>query len=90
MDTSRVHPASRAGLARALARRPTLAVEALRTVLAVAPRAWWRAVPYLPIPDADYWAWRAETAYGDRSAAPDVDDIVDYLAWRRRQRSIRR
>ena len=40
----------------AVLRRPGLWGEGVRTLLAMAPRRWWRRAPYLPKPDVAYWA----------------------------------
>lgn len=53
-------------------------------------RGWYRRPPFLPLPPADYVAWRMHTAYGDEEAAPDVRELEDYLRWTERMRSRRR
>jgi hypothetical protein len=73
---------------RAFIRRPFLAIEGLRAAVAVAADGWWRRPPFVPVPDPVYLAWRRETAYGDRDAPMHVDDLVHYLAWRRRYRRL--
>ena len=75
----------------AVARRPGLWGEAVRTLLAVAPRQWWRRRPFLPLPDADYASWRLATAHGDAAVTLDGSELVSYLEWRKRQhRPLRR
>jgi hypothetical protein len=74
-------------VAGAVARRPSLWAEALRAMPALARRGWWRRAPFLPLPDPAYLAWRIGTAYGDPSGPVDGDDVVAYLAWRKRQRT---
>ena len=32
------------------------------------PPGWWRRPPFLPVPDAAYWRFRMQTAYGDETA----------------------
>ena len=72
-------------LVRAVGRHPSLWGEGMRTLFAVSPRQWWRRRPYLPLPDAEYTAWRLATAYGDASVAPDASELISYLEWRKRQ-----
>jgi hypothetical protein len=69
----------------AVGRRPRLWSEGLRTLLAMAPRGWWRKPPFVPIPDADYAAWRVATARGDANARINEKELVSYLEWRQRQ-----
>lgn len=91
-DPARPHSAA-GGLVRAAVsvavRHPSVTGEALRTLLAMAPRGWWRHRPFLPVPAPDYMAWRSETAYGARDAGTPEDDLYQYLVWRRRQRRAR-
>jgi hypothetical protein len=65
--------------------RPRLWGTALRQGLRLARPGWWRRAPWLPLPDADYLAFRFETQYGsngaDPGAAPEPRDLVDYLEW---------
>ena len=70
----------------AVAKRPRIWGEALRTASAMARRDWWRTPPFLPLPDRAYLSWRIATAYGSASTPPDPADLVTYLEWRRRQR----
>lgn len=44
-------------------------------------RGWWRRPPFLPLPPAEYLAWRLHTAYGDSAAAPDLGELERYLRW---------
>lgn len=74
---------------RRLAKRPGLVVEAARTGVALAPVRWWRRPPFVPRPDRAYLAWRTATAYGRADAPLDVDDVVAFLEWRKRQRAVR-
>jgi len=73
-------------VARTLARRPRLWVEAARTAAAMARRGWWRRPPFLPLPDKDYLRWRIATAYGTADAPVSVADVVAYLEWTHGQR----
>ncbi|MDJ0954297.1 MAG: hypothetical protein QNJ81_11525 [Acidimicrobiia bacterium] len=78
-------------LARTVLRRPGLWAEALRTLLAVAPRSWWRKPPFVPLPDRAYSSWRLATAHGDPSVPLNPEELVSYLVWRRSQhRPLRR
>ncbi len=65
----------------AVARRPALWGVAARQALRLAPRAWWRASPHLPIPPADYVRFRLVTQYGDAAHAMEPADVVAYLSW---------
>lgn len=69
----------------AVLRRPRLWGEAVRTLLAVASRRWWRRPPFLPIPDPDYAAWRVATAHGDASIPLEATELVHFLEWRKKQ-----
>ncbi len=71
---------------RALSGYPGLWLEALRAVVALVPRRWWRKPPFLPLPDRRYLAWRIATAYGRPDAPVASDDLVAFLRWRARQR----
>ncbi|HUP70495.1 MAG TPA: hypothetical protein VM142_11880 [Acidimicrobiales bacterium] len=69
-----------------LAFRPHLWSTAVCQLLALAPSGWWRRRPFLPLPDADYLAFRMETMYGDGAASPAASDVVTYLEWCRNHR----
>lgn len=69
----------------AVGRRPHLWAEGVRTLVAMAPRGWWRKPPFLPVPDAEYAAWRVATARGEAGANITEEELVSYLEWRRRQ-----
>ncbi len=74
------------GTLRAVAVRPRLWPVALVTMARFAPHGWWRRWPPSPWPDADYWRFRMETAYGgDGSAWPGAEDVVEFLEWSRRR-----
>ncbi len=81
---------SAVGFCAAIARQPHLWGTALRQVFALAPTAWWRRWPPLPLPDEDYLAFRMETAYGSADVVPPSSDVVHYLDWCRRHRHISR
>ena len=66
---------------RAVAMHPNLWPTALRQIVRAVPARWWRRPPFLPVPSAAYVRYRLETAYGERSGAPDPDDVVRYLEW---------
>ena len=70
----------------AVARHPGLWLEAVRALVALSPDGWWRTFPFVPRVDSNYAAWRIATAYGMETATPQGDDLIGYLAWRRRQR----
>ncbi|HUZ44337.1 MAG TPA: hypothetical protein VMU63_08005 [Acidimicrobiales bacterium] len=69
----------------AIGPRPWLWPAGLLTLRRLAPRQWWLRWPPLPLPDADYLAFRMETAYGDPTALPPTADVVAYLEWCRAQ-----
>jgi len=71
--------------AAAIAVRPRLWGTAVRQVVRLAPRGWWRRWPPVPLPDAEYLRFRLVTQYGDPDRMPDADDVVTYLEWCRRQ-----
>jgi hypothetical protein len=74
----------------AVLRRPALWGTALRQLLALAPSGWWRRRPFLPVPDADYLAFRLQTMYGDPRHAPEPGDVVTYLHWCRSMNGLAR
>ncbi len=67
---------------------PNLYVIAIRQSLAYIRRDWYRAFPYLPIPDLNYLRFRMETVYGTPDALPASKDLLEYLRWCRTQRSL--
>ena len=79
-----------AGAIAVVARHPTLWSPAVRFAIRFAPDGWWQRPPFLPIPDARYWAFRMETAYGDASASPDHEDVAEMLRWARRTHTAQR
>jgi hypothetical protein len=62
-----------------LFRRPFLLIEAVRIYFATRRRR--RLMPG----DA-YLSWRSYTAYGDHNVGFQSDDLIQFLAWRRRLR----
>jgi hypothetical protein len=68
----------------AVARRPRLWPVAVRQMVRMAPRGWWRHWPPLPLPDPSYLRFRLQTAYGDPDRPPSTPDVVAYLEWCRR------
>ena len=47
-------------------------------------RDWYRHWPFLPVPPADYVAWRLHTAFGDEHTLPTLDQTEAYVRWARR------
>lgn len=74
---------------RAVAVRPWLWLTAAGAAMSLAPDGWWRRRPFVPLPDEETLQWRVTTAYGSGGGEISPDDLVAYLEWRRRQRSIR-
>lgn len=64
---------------RELLRRPFLLIEAVRSYFAIRRRR--RLTPATA-----YLSWRSHTAYGDHDAVFQNDDLIQFLAWRRRLR----
>ena len=63
---------------------PFVARDLLALAWAFRRREWWRASPFLPLPDPEYLDWRLHTAYGDDATTPPVDDVIRFARWRRR------
>lgn len=65
--------------------RPSLWPTALRQIVRLAPRGWWKQRPFLPVPRADYLEFRLVTQYGGEHGVARGDiravDVVDYLQW---------
>lgn len=72
----------RAGVA--VLARPSLWVTGVREARRMAPRAWWRRRPFLPVPSGEYLRFRLLTQYGDAAARPEPRDVVAYLEWCKR------
>lgn len=81
-------PSSWSGLLTVLTLRalvwPPLALDLLSMVWVYRRRGWWRRVPFLPLPDAEYLDWRLHTAYGEERRVPPVEDVIRFARWRRR------
>jgi hypothetical protein len=72
-------------------RQPQLWRTAIRQVFRLAPNGWWRRAPFMPLPDARYLQFRMETQYGDTMHRAEQHDLVTYLVWcRAYQRNLRR
>jgi len=71
-------------------RRPSLWVAAVAQAGALASPGWWRRWPPLPRPDPAYLRFRFQTAFGDPAHQPEPDEVVAYLEWCRRMRSLAR
>jgi len=69
----------------AVLRRPDLWGESVRSLLAVAPRGWWRQRPFVPRPDPGYMSWRLATAHGDPGSIFSPEELIAYLEWRKQQ-----
>jgi hypothetical protein len=67
----------------AVARRPRLWRAAARQARLLAPTAWWRRPPFLPVPDRAWMRFRSETQYGDPDRIPAPHDVVAWLEWER-------
>jgi hypothetical protein len=71
--------------------RPGLWGSALRQIIRLAPRGWWKRAPFLPVPPADYLEFRLVTQYGGGHGEPRGEiravDVVDYLQWCKEQKS---
>jgi hypothetical protein len=72
-------------VALAVLRRPSLWPVALRQWRLTTPRQWWRRRPFLPLPSRDYVGFRLVTQYGREDAPISAGDVLDYLAWCKRQ-----
>lgn len=70
----------------AVLRRPDLWAVALRQMVRMAPRGWWRRPPFLPIADRGYMEFRAVTHYGDKNRPAEPRDVVAWLEWCRTDR----
>ena len=63
--------------------RPVLAIDLLRVAWRFRRRAWYRRLPFLPLPSPSYLRWRMYTAYGDERAVPPPADVERYVRWAR-------
>jgi hypothetical protein len=64
---------------------PTLWAVAVRTWWRTTPPRWWASAPFLPVPSREYLRFRLVTQYGRNDADISPDDVLNYLAWCRRQ-----
>ncbi len=69
------------GATRAVLLHPALWATAVHQVRVLARPGWWRARPWLPLPDPEYLRFRLQTAYGDAEREPTPTDVVTYLHW---------
>jgi len=74
----------------AVARRPGLWPTALAESRALVGPRWWTRWPPLPLPTAEYMSFRLQAMYGTAGGALSADEIVGYLEWCRRMRSLAR
>ena len=75
---------------RTVVAHPSLAPEAMRQLLVVAPRGWWRRPPFLPRPAEGWMAFRAETLEGSGGSGPSASEFAEFLRWARAERRARR
>jgi hypothetical protein len=62
-------------------RHPRLIPPLLSAAWTFRGRDWYRRAPFLPLPPAEYVAWRLNTAYGADDAVPPARDLQRYLDW---------
>jgi hypothetical protein len=67
-------------------RNPRLIPPLLASAWRFRRRDWYRRVPFLPVPPAEYVEWRLHTAYGREDAMPAADELRRYLQWTSRMR----
>ena len=60
---------------------PTLARALVVVSWRFRDRAWYRRVPFLPVPSRSYTRWRMHTAYGDPESVPTVEEAIRYVRW---------
>lgn len=80
-------------LARVGLGRPSLVPHMVGAAWAFRARGWYRRPPFLPLPPADYWRWRMDTAYGNPEAVPPPEELERFLRWgtdMRRRTRVRR
>ena len=65
--------------------RPTLWGVALRVWWRTTPTRWWARAPFLPLPSREYLRFRLVTQYGRNDADIVPEDVLNYLAWCKRQ-----
>jgi hypothetical protein len=74
--------------ATAVITHPRLWLTAVRQYRAALPRRWWARRPHLPLPPADYVAFRLQTQYGSGEHHIDAADVLNYLSWCRLHRTL--
>lgn len=70
-------------------KRPRVFASLFRAAWRFRARGWWQRPPFLPIPPAEFVAWRMHTAYGDEGRVPTVGEIDRYLRWANRMHRTR-
>jgi hypothetical protein len=65
--------------------RPSLWGVALRIWRRTTPSRWWANAPFLPLPSGGYLRFRLVTQYGRNDADIVPGDVLNYLAWCKRQ-----
>lgn len=61
--------------------RPGLWKSAFTTLKSMTRERWYCRMPFLPLPDANYLAFRNSTAQGDPESLPSVKETVEWLSW---------
>ncbi|MFM2181784.1 MAG: hypothetical protein RJB61_78 [Actinomycetota bacterium] len=74
---------------RAVVVHPSLWATAVRQWRRTTPPGWWRRRPFLPVPAGDYLRFRLVTQYGSDDHPVAVDDVLNYLAWCKRNDGVR-
>ncbi len=69
----------------ALAGRPSLWPTVCRLGVRMVPQGWWRQFPFMPIPPRKYVQFRLVTQYGSTSNRVESSDVLNYVAWCKRQ-----
>ena len=64
---------------------PGLWRSALRQWRRTTPPGWWHRRPFLPVPPVEYLRFRMVTQYGDAPRQVAAADVLNYLAWCKRQ-----
>jgi hypothetical protein len=62
-------------------RRPGLAWVLLRLAWRLRTRDWYRRPPFLPLPSAEYLAWRTHTAFGEGEHEAESKELERYIEW---------
>jgi hypothetical protein len=78
------------GLGRYLVRHPVNAAILARAGWRLRGDGWWRHVPFLPLPDTDYWHFRMVTVNGTRGDALSPASMVHAAKWALAQPQSRR